>query len=197
MVDLIPAEFEPLDERIAAVRGDGHIERLHRGTRWAEGPGPKRNRLFITASTPSCSASAAPARLGITRTVQVLALPSAARHSRVIDLARPSSLAGNELPTRTVWPSVVCSPLADRIRTNQRRWRLPAMVTCRPSPKYSHGNRTLTSLSGALNACHWRLPSLAVNARTPSVTVSSPASRGVHGPSGPSRFASADKFSIT
>ena len=37
-MDLIPAEFEAFDERIAAVSGDKHVERLYRGTRWAEGP---------------------------------------------------------------------------------------------------------------------------------------------------------------
>ncbi|GAA3316707.1 SMP-30/gluconolactonase/LRE family protein [Nonomuraea dietziae] len=35
---LIPVEFEAFDRRIAGVAGDRHIERLHRGTRWAEGP---------------------------------------------------------------------------------------------------------------------------------------------------------------
>jgi gluconolactonase len=37
-VDLIPAEFEPLDKRVAVIRGDDHVELLYRGTRWAEGP---------------------------------------------------------------------------------------------------------------------------------------------------------------
>ncbi|WP_327105711.1 SMP-30/gluconolactonase/LRE family protein [Nonomuraea glycinis] len=37
-MDLIPVEFEAFDKRIAAVSGDKHVERLYRGTRWAEGP---------------------------------------------------------------------------------------------------------------------------------------------------------------
>ncbi|MFI6739463.1 SMP-30/gluconolactonase/LRE family protein [Nonomuraea sp. NPDC050451] len=38
MTDTIPTEFEVLDERFAAVGGDDYVERLHTGTRWAEGP---------------------------------------------------------------------------------------------------------------------------------------------------------------
>ncbi|MEO3890543.1 SMP-30/gluconolactonase/LRE family protein [Nonomuraea sp. B5E05] len=38
MTDTIPTEFEVLDERFAAVGGDDRVERLHTGTRWAEGP---------------------------------------------------------------------------------------------------------------------------------------------------------------
>ncbi len=38
MTDDIPARFEALDERFAAIGGDSWIERLHRGARWAEGP---------------------------------------------------------------------------------------------------------------------------------------------------------------
>ncbi|MFI9844360.1 SMP-30/gluconolactonase/LRE family protein [Nonomuraea sp. NPDC051941] len=38
MTDTIPTEFEVLDERFAAVGGDDYVERLHAGTRWAEGP---------------------------------------------------------------------------------------------------------------------------------------------------------------
>lgn len=34
----IPAEFEVLDERFARVGGDGRVERLFAGCRWAEGP---------------------------------------------------------------------------------------------------------------------------------------------------------------
>ncbi|MGW0480475.1 SMP-30/gluconolactonase/LRE family protein [Nonomuraea sp. NPDC003214] len=37
-MDLIPVEFEAFDRRIADVTGDRNLERLHRGTRWAEGP---------------------------------------------------------------------------------------------------------------------------------------------------------------
>ncbi len=37
-MDLIPVEFEAFDKRIAAVSGDKNVERLYRGTRWAEGP---------------------------------------------------------------------------------------------------------------------------------------------------------------
>ncbi|MFI6708736.1 SMP-30/gluconolactonase/LRE family protein [Nonomuraea sp. NPDC050478] len=37
-MELIPVDFEAFDKRIAAVRGDRNLERLHRGTRWAEGP---------------------------------------------------------------------------------------------------------------------------------------------------------------
>jgi gluconolactonase len=37
-MELIPVEFEAFDKRIAAVSGDRHVERLYRGTRWAEGP---------------------------------------------------------------------------------------------------------------------------------------------------------------
>ncbi len=37
-VELIAAKFEPLDERVAVIGGDKHLERLHHGTRWAEGP---------------------------------------------------------------------------------------------------------------------------------------------------------------
>ena len=38
MTETIPASFEVLDERFAAVSGDGHVERLADGCRWAEGP---------------------------------------------------------------------------------------------------------------------------------------------------------------
>ncbi|MEO3794836.1 SMP-30/gluconolactonase/LRE family protein [Nonomuraea sp. B10E15] len=38
MTDTIPTEFEVLDERFAAIGGDDRVERLHTGTRWAEGP---------------------------------------------------------------------------------------------------------------------------------------------------------------
>ncbi|MGW0806166.1 SMP-30/gluconolactonase/LRE family protein [Nonomuraea sp. NPDC002799] len=38
MTDTIPTEFEVLDERFAAIGGDDRTERLHTGTRWAEGP---------------------------------------------------------------------------------------------------------------------------------------------------------------
>lgn len=38
MMDMIPTRFEVLDERFALVGGDSWIERLHHGTRWAEGP---------------------------------------------------------------------------------------------------------------------------------------------------------------
>ncbi|WP_236666948.1 MULTISPECIES: SMP-30/gluconolactonase/LRE family protein [unclassified Nonomuraea] len=38
MMDTIPTEFDVLDERFAAVNGDDRVERLHIGTRWAEGP---------------------------------------------------------------------------------------------------------------------------------------------------------------
>ena len=38
MSETIPATFEVLDERFAAVSGDGHLERLADGCRWAEGP---------------------------------------------------------------------------------------------------------------------------------------------------------------
>ncbi|TDD03049.1 SMP-30/gluconolactonase/LRE family protein [Nonomuraea deserti] len=38
MTDTIPTEFDVLDERFAAVGGDDKAERLHTGTRWAEGP---------------------------------------------------------------------------------------------------------------------------------------------------------------
>ncbi|MFG6193574.1 SMP-30/gluconolactonase/LRE family protein [Nonomuraea sp. JJY05] len=38
MTDTILTEFEVLDERFAAVGGDDYVERLHTGTRWAEGP---------------------------------------------------------------------------------------------------------------------------------------------------------------
>ncbi|TDE52888.1 SMP-30/gluconolactonase/LRE family protein [Nonomuraea mesophila] len=37
-MDTIPTEFDVLDERFAAVNGDDRVERLHTGTRWAEGP---------------------------------------------------------------------------------------------------------------------------------------------------------------
>ncbi|MFI7448417.1 SMP-30/gluconolactonase/LRE family protein [Nonomuraea sp. NPDC049714] len=37
-MDLIPVEFEALDKRVAAISGDKQVERLYRGTRWAEGP---------------------------------------------------------------------------------------------------------------------------------------------------------------
>ncbi|MDA0638090.1 SMP-30/gluconolactonase/LRE family protein [Nonomuraea sp. MCN248] len=37
-MDLIPVEFEAFDKRIASVGGDRYVERLYRGTRWAEGP---------------------------------------------------------------------------------------------------------------------------------------------------------------
>ncbi|TDC10797.1 SMP-30/gluconolactonase/LRE family protein [Nonomuraea longispora] len=37
-MDTIPTEFDVLDERFAAVNGDDRVERLHIGTRWAEGP---------------------------------------------------------------------------------------------------------------------------------------------------------------
>ncbi|MFD6177075.1 MULTISPECIES: SMP-30/gluconolactonase/LRE family protein [unclassified Isoptericola] len=38
MTDSVPAVYEPLDERFAAVRGDGRLERLWTGGRWTEGP---------------------------------------------------------------------------------------------------------------------------------------------------------------
>ncbi|TDD17701.1 SMP-30/gluconolactonase/LRE family protein [Nonomuraea diastatica] len=38
MTDTIPTEFDVLDERFAAFGGDDRVERLHTGTRWAEGP---------------------------------------------------------------------------------------------------------------------------------------------------------------
>ncbi|MEO3873200.1 SMP-30/gluconolactonase/LRE family protein [Nonomuraea sp. B12E4] len=38
MTEMIPTEFEVLDERFAAIGGDDNIERLHAGARWAEGP---------------------------------------------------------------------------------------------------------------------------------------------------------------
>ncbi|MBF8188246.1 SMP-30/gluconolactonase/LRE family protein [Nonomuraea sp. K274] len=38
MTEKIPTEFEVLDERFARIGGDDWIERLHTGTRWAEGP---------------------------------------------------------------------------------------------------------------------------------------------------------------
>ncbi|MCF6468237.1 SMP-30/gluconolactonase/LRE family protein [Nonomuraea sp. MG754425] len=38
MTDTIPTEFEVLDERFAGVGGDGKVEILYTGTRWAEGP---------------------------------------------------------------------------------------------------------------------------------------------------------------
>ncbi|MBG0821449.1 SMP-30/gluconolactonase/LRE family protein [Planomonospora sp. ID91781] len=38
MTETIPAEFDVLDERFAAVGGDERVERIHRGCRWAEGP---------------------------------------------------------------------------------------------------------------------------------------------------------------
>ncbi|MEU6716931.1 SMP-30/gluconolactonase/LRE family protein [Nonomuraea sp. NPDC046802] len=38
MMDTIPTEFEVLDERFAPIGGDGLVERLYTGTRWAEGP---------------------------------------------------------------------------------------------------------------------------------------------------------------
>ncbi|MBB6346025.1 SMP-30/gluconolactonase/LRE family protein [Nonomuraea muscovyensis] len=38
MMDTIPTHFEALDERFAGVAGDDVVERLHFGTRWAEGP---------------------------------------------------------------------------------------------------------------------------------------------------------------
>ncbi|GAA4198424.1 SMP-30/gluconolactonase/LRE family protein [Streptosporangium oxazolinicum] len=38
MTESIPAEFEALDERFAGVGGDGRIERIYHGCRWAEGP---------------------------------------------------------------------------------------------------------------------------------------------------------------
>jgi gluconolactonase len=38
MTDTLPTEFEVLDDRFAKVGGDGFVERLHFGTRWAEGP---------------------------------------------------------------------------------------------------------------------------------------------------------------
>ncbi|MGW2155526.1 SMP-30/gluconolactonase/LRE family protein [Nonomuraea sp. NPDC001699] len=37
-MDTIPTEFEALDERFAGIGGDDRLERLHAGTRWAEGP---------------------------------------------------------------------------------------------------------------------------------------------------------------
>ncbi|NUW38503.1 SMP-30/gluconolactonase/LRE family protein, partial [Nonomuraea sp. SMC257] len=37
-MDLVPLELEALDARVAALGGDRWLERLHRGTRWAEGP---------------------------------------------------------------------------------------------------------------------------------------------------------------
>lgn len=37
-MDLIPAELEVFDERFALIGGDDFVERLYRGTRWAEGP---------------------------------------------------------------------------------------------------------------------------------------------------------------
>ncbi|MEV0199593.1 SMP-30/gluconolactonase/LRE family protein [Nonomuraea sp. NPDC050691] len=37
-MDLVPLELEALDPRVAAIGGDRWLERLHRGTRWAEGP---------------------------------------------------------------------------------------------------------------------------------------------------------------
>ncbi|MEU5860157.1 MULTISPECIES: SMP-30/gluconolactonase/LRE family protein [unclassified Nonomuraea] len=37
-MDTIPTEFEALDERFAGIGGDDRLERLHTGTRWAEGP---------------------------------------------------------------------------------------------------------------------------------------------------------------
>ena len=36
--ELIPTEFEVLDERFADVKGDHRVERLDFGCRWAEGP---------------------------------------------------------------------------------------------------------------------------------------------------------------
>lgn len=38
MTELIPAVFETFDERFALIGGDDNLERLYRGTRWAEGP---------------------------------------------------------------------------------------------------------------------------------------------------------------
>ncbi|MEV0202607.1 SMP-30/gluconolactonase/LRE family protein [Nonomuraea sp. NPDC050691] len=38
MMDVIPTQFEVLDERFARVAGDDVVERLYTGTRWAEGP---------------------------------------------------------------------------------------------------------------------------------------------------------------
>src|SRR5690606_5148898 len=38
MVDVIPAEFEVLDERFARIGGDAMLRRLHTGCRWTEGP---------------------------------------------------------------------------------------------------------------------------------------------------------------
>jgi gluconolactonase len=36
--DTIPTEWDVLDQRFAAVGGDGRVERFHLGCRWAEGP---------------------------------------------------------------------------------------------------------------------------------------------------------------
>lgn len=38
VIETIPADFEVLDERFARVGGDGRIEVLYTGSRWAEGP---------------------------------------------------------------------------------------------------------------------------------------------------------------
>ncbi|GLZ75215.1 gluconolactonase [Actinorhabdospora filicis] len=38
MSELIPAEFEVLDERFSAIAGDDYLERLWTGGRWTEGP---------------------------------------------------------------------------------------------------------------------------------------------------------------
>ncbi|MFB7798075.1 SMP-30/gluconolactonase/LRE family protein [Isoptericola sp. NPDC056134] len=38
MTETVPAVYERLDERFAAVRGDGRLERLWTGGRWTEGP---------------------------------------------------------------------------------------------------------------------------------------------------------------
>jgi gluconolactonase len=38
MTETIPTEFEVLDERFAAIGGDGRVEVLYTGTRWGEGP---------------------------------------------------------------------------------------------------------------------------------------------------------------
>ncbi|MFI2102155.1 SMP-30/gluconolactonase/LRE family protein [Isoptericola sp. NPDC019693] len=38
MTDAVPAVYEPLDERFAAVGGDSRLERLWTGGRWTEGP---------------------------------------------------------------------------------------------------------------------------------------------------------------
>jgi gluconolactonase len=38
MIETIPAEFEVLDDRFGSCQGDGRVERLYTGCRWAEGP---------------------------------------------------------------------------------------------------------------------------------------------------------------